>query len=224
MNSRKEHRNNNLPFSYLALTIIASLIPGSILASALATATVASDYDGSGWAAQDGWFLFTAADGQKSYDIVKASPDAGGEEDGAGGNVTAADTATTTAAADNSTEHRYDIGISRLQVKDVDGYGVVDCSNGCAPSMMMLTAEMRNYQPRAQPFVVYLEVRDAETGYTVFNEFGMGTLNPDGSAEVGISWIPNADGKYELRSFVVDSLQSTERISRVATLPIAIGS
>jgi hypothetical protein len=73
-----------------------------------------------------------------------------------------------------------------------------------------------------EPFVVYLEVRDLTTGYTIYNEFGIGMLEPHGVSKVAISWVPEQPGNYELRSIVFDNLQNTEWMSGIATLPIVI--
>ncbi len=53
------------------------------------------------------------------------------------------------------------------------------------------------------PFMIVVEARD-ELGITHYSQFALGSLNLDGSAsEVGLSWIPEEAGTYELRAFAL---------------------
>ncbi len=66
-----------------------------------------------------------------------------------------------------------------------------------------------------QEYVVIIEARD-ENGVTVFLGLQSGTLAPDDSSDIETSWTPEAAGDYQIRTFVVSSLESGEVLSGVS--------
>lgn len=56
------------------------------------------------------------------------------------------------------------------------------------------------------PFIVIVEARN-ELGITEYSQFAIGRLmNGNSSSEVGLSWTPDASGRYELKAFALSDL------------------
>ncbi|MEW6603311.1 MAG: hypothetical protein AB1351_01325 [Thermoproteota archaeon] len=110
--------------------------------------------------------------------------------------------------------------VTGLRITNTYGSVVTECSN-CLSSMLMLTSEIKNHLYTTEQFAVYLEVRDL-TGYTVFNEFAIGTINPVDSIKVAMSWMPEKAGNYEVRSFVIDDPQNMRWISPIKIVRIVV--
>ena len=121
------------------------------------------------------------------------------------------------------TDNEQDIvAVTDLRVTDIHGLAITECSD-CLSSMLMLNTKIKNNLDTAESFVAYLEVRDM-TGYTIFNEFAIGTINPDESIDVAMSWMPEKAGHYEIRSFVVEKLQNAEWMSPVKSIRMVVTS
>jgi hypothetical protein len=88
-----------------------------------------------------------------------------------------------------------------------------------AQVVLAMTISNNNDQP--QPFVALIEVRDG-SGVTVFLALQGGTLEPNGSTEVGVLWQPDSPGEFEARTFAVAELGGGEVISPVATSFITV--
>lgn len=104
----------------------------------------------------------------------------------------------------NSTSLRY------LDVKDLNEtiYG-----NVTKQSMVMIsTVVSNNNNNKTQPFVVVIEVMDNQQ-VTDYIQLQKGTLPPAGEAEIGISWVPDHLGTYQVRSFVLDGIIQPEPLS-----------
>lgn len=120
-------------------------------------------------------------------------------------------------------DRQYDIVITNFSVKDTEGSKMSLCT-GCIPpnSLLMLSTEVKNPNSMVEPFVVYFEVRDVATGLTLFNEFGIGTIEGYNLAEIAVSWTPSLAGRYELRSFVVNDLQDPRKFSPIETMALRV--
>ena len=73
----------------------------------------------------------------------------------------------------------------------------------------------------AQEYVVIIEARD-ENGITVFLGLHSGTLASDDSSSIEASWTPEATGSYQIRTFVVSSLEGGQVLSGVSISDTAV--
>jgi len=87
---------------------------------------------------------------------------------------------------------------------------------------LILSTDVSNNLPQVQPFVTIVEVRDSD-GITVFLAFQIGTLNPLGVANVGVSWTPDVEDTYTARTFTVSNLQNPSILSKLAESTITVG-
>lgn len=71
------------------------------------------------------------------------------------------------------------------------------------------------------PFVAIMEVRNAE-GQTVSLVWHSGYLYPQSRTEVGMSWIPQEPGAYELRTFLVSEFQNPQILSKVSSSAVTV--
>lgn len=67
-----------------------------------------------------------------------------------------------------------------------------------------------------QPYVSLVQVRDF-AGITVYIAWQSGTLIPGGSSTIGVSWVPEEPGEYEVRTFAISSFEEAAVISELAT-------
>lgn len=105
-------------------------------------------------------------------------------------------------------------GISRVAPRVVDMEGN-DLPSVAVGQMVFLWAAYTNQGEENQHFVTIIEVRDSKD-VTVFLQFRTGTLEPNGTSETAISWIPTEQGIYELRSFEISSFREPLIISDIA--------
>ena len=85
-----------------------------------------------------------------------------------------------------------------------------------------LVSTVQNNNPNIlQPVLSLFEIRDS-IGVTVFLEFQIGTLNPGGSADFAMSWMPARSGNYEFRSFIMNDFNHQEILSAVHTFNATI--
>lgn len=66
-----------------------------------------------------------------------------------------------------------------------------------------------------------MEVRDAD-GITQMMQWQTGTMPANGDANVGIAWTPDKAGSYEVRTFVISSLQNPQVLSDVVTHNVTV--
>jgi hypothetical protein len=108
--------------------------------------------------------------------------------------------------------------LSPITFTDIQDNAVTSLSTG---SMVLVSTNVKNSNPISQPFVIMVETRDSN-GATVNLQFQKGTLNPNGSADVGISWTPQEKGAYQIRTFVVGSLKDPEVLSPLITKTVVV--
>jgi len=104
------------------------------------------------------------------------------------------------------------------EVQDVTGQELDEISAG---QQVVLTTSVRNNNAGPQEFVALVEVRD-DTGVTVFLAWQTGTLPANGQTQVGLSWIPEDSGDYEVRTFVISDLDNPRVLSLVSTSNITV--
>jgi hypothetical protein len=107
---------------------------------------------------------------------------------------------------------------SEPTVKDVSGGTVDDLSVG---QQVVLTTQVNNNIDDELPFVALVEVRDSR-GITVYLAWQTGVLNAGGRAEVGLSWTPEDSGDYQIRTFVISSLNNPQVLSEVKSSMITV--
>lgn len=104
------------------------------------------------------------------------------------------------------------------ELQDVTGQKLDEVSAG---QQVMLATNVRNNNAQPQPFVALIEVRDSN-GVTVFLGWQTGTLPANGQINVGLSWTPDSPGDYEVRTFVISSLDNPRVLSTVSTTDITV--
>ena len=97
------------------------------------------------------------------------------------------------------------------QVKDTTGTAL---SNVVVGVQVVLTTRIDNSLVVDRPFTALMEVRDA-FGITVFLAWQTGVLNPEGDAEVGLSYTPAEPGRYMVRTLVVSDITNPQILSQV---------
>jgi hypothetical protein len=91
-----------------------------------------------------------------------------------------------------------------------------------AGQQTLLSTEISSSFPEEeQPFVAIIEVRDS-SGVTVFIGWQRGTLAPQGRTEVGMSWIPQEPGNFQVRTFLISDLLSPNVLSEVFASPVTV--
>ena len=103
---------------------------------------------------------------------------------------------------------------------------IADVSGRSGPyvvgSSLTLSTTISNNNEQTQPFVVLVEVRDSNN-VTVFLALQSGTLDPEGSTDIGVLWQPPNEGTFEVRSFAITELgASVEPLSTVARSDLVI--
>lgn len=118
-----------------------------------------------------------------------------------------------------------DVTITSLRL--VKEHELQDKPNVCGVCSLyenyFVVSTIKNNGDVAQPFVSLIEIRDNED-VTIFLEFQIGTLNPSGSSDTGISWLPVGAGNYQLRSFVISDFNRSEILSAVSVANVTIAS
>ena len=113
-----------------------------------------------------------------------------------------------------------------IDATDVTAPRIEDVAGGSGPyiagNSMTLSTTITNNNDQLQAFVVLIEVRDSN-GVTLYLTLQSGTLEPSGSADVGVSWQAGNEGSFEVRTFSISDLGSeAEVLSHVATTEINV--
>ena len=113
-----------------------------------------------------------------------------------------------------------------IESTDVTVPVIADVSGGSGPHVasnsLTLSTTISNNNEQPQPFVVLVEVRDSNN-VTIFLALQSGTLDPEGSTDIGILWQPLNEGTFEVRSFAITELgASVELLSTVARSDVVI--
>jgi hypothetical protein len=101
---------------------------------------------------------------------------------------------------------------------DITGATITEVTTG---QQVVLTTSVKNNDDQPRPFVAIVEVRDAD-GITQMLQWQIGTLAANDDAGVGISWVPENAGTYEVRTFVISSLQNPQVLSEVVTTNVNV--
>ncbi|HJS82319.1 MAG TPA: hypothetical protein VJ742_05730, partial [Nitrososphaera sp.] len=111
-----------------------------------------------------------------------------------------------------------EVTVTPPEPQDVTGRPLDEVSEG---QQVVLTTRVVNEGGSAQPFVALIEVRD-NNGVTVYLAWQTGTLPAGGSSQVGLSWTPEDSGDYDIRTFVISSLENPRILSPVVTSDITV--
>jgi hypothetical protein len=85
-----------------------------------------------------------------------------------------------------------------------------------------LTTEVTSSSERDEvPFVAIMEIRDA-AGVTVSIGWQSGTVQPQTGAEIGMSWVPEGPGNYELRTFLISDMLNPVILSSVSSSEVTV--
>ena len=98
-------------------------------------------------------------------------------------------------------------------MRDASGNNLSSASIG---QLVVISTTIVNNRDAEMPFVAFIEVRDGK-GVTVYLQWQMGTMNPDGQSEVGLSWVPESAGTYQFRTFFISDLLDPQILSPIAS-------
>jgi plastocyanin len=98
-------------------------------------------------------------------------------------------------------------------------------SEATAGEQLIISTTITNHcYEQDQPFVAIIEVRNSD-GVTEYLSWQSGVLKGlTGNIEIGVSWIPAYGDNYELRAFVISSLENPQVLSRVEVSNITIAA
>jgi hypothetical protein len=104
------------------------------------------------------------------------------------------------------------------KMKDTTGNELTGTAAG---RQVILSINVQNNNARLQPFVAIVEVRSS-SGVSESIEWQTGNLNPGGSAEIGISWMPQSAGDYQVRTFVISAFEAPKVLSPTVTSEVNV--
>lgn len=96
-------------------------------------------------------------------------------------------------------------------LKDISGNEISEVTVG---QQVILSSDIHNNSDFPTPFAGIVEVRDAD-GFTVYLQWQTGTLNPNDTVNIGLSFVPDAPGDYTVRVFVLSSIENPAILSPV---------
>lgn len=107
---------------------------------------------------------------------------------------------------------------STPELNDITGAKITEVTTG---NQVVLATNVKNNDSVSRPFVAIVEVRDSD-GITVMLQWQTGTIAANGDAGVGVSWMPENAGSYEVRTFVISSLSNPQVLSPVVTSNVTV--
>jgi hypothetical protein len=107
------------------------------------------------------------------------------------------------------------------RVQDLDGKDSVNIRIG--QQVILSTTWMNQWETRDRSFVGIFEIRN-DQGVTSYLAFQSGFLRPECSTEMGISWLPEEEGHYQVRIFAVTSFDYPLILSTLQTSELSVTS
>ncbi|NWG36298.1 hypothetical protein [Nitrososphaera sp.] len=101
---------------------------------------------------------------------------------------------------------------------DITGGQISEISAG---GQVFINTNIKNNDPIARTVTALIEVRDAD-GFTVQNSLVTATIAAGGTSGIGSSWVPSASGDYQIRVFVLSSLDNPQILSEVVTQDVTV--
>lgn len=92
-----------------------------------------------------------------------------------------------------------------------------------AGQQLTLSSTVTSPSPAELAFVAIMEVRDSD-GITVFIGWQSGTLHPESPGEIGMSWIPQDRGDYQVRTFIISDLIDPQVLSAVTLSEVTVAA
>lgn len=86
---------------------------------------------------------------------------------------------------------------------------------------VILSQTFANDRNARQSFVAVFEVRDSN-GVTVYLAWQRGTMAAGGKADIGVSWVADGIGEYEIRTFHVSSLTNPSSLGPMEIRRISV--
>jgi hypothetical protein len=90
-----------------------------------------------------------------------------------------------------------------------------------AGAQLVISTGITNNISEPQSFVAIIEVLDS-AGFTRYLQWQSGMLEASGSADIGLSWQPDAPGSYMLRAFLISDLLNPEPLSFIQESAVEI--
>ncbi|HXV46189.1 MAG TPA: hypothetical protein VD736_05905 [Nitrososphaera sp.] len=103
-------------------------------------------------------------------------------------------------------------------IRDIAGDELAELMVG---RQAVLSTTIKNNNANVQPFLAIVEVRNSQQ-VTESLEWQTGSLNPDGSVDIGISWTPERTGTYQIRTFVISDFERLDILSPVAISEVVV--
>jgi hypothetical protein len=89
--------------------------------------------------------------------------------------------------------------------------------------VIIATTAAHNFGDRDQDLIAFIEVRDI-SGITKYLAWQSGKLQVGGQMEIGVSWVPDQSGDYEIRTFAItNDWDNPQVLSEVTTSWVEIG-
>lgn len=88
--------------------------------------------------------------------------------------------------------------------------------------VIISTTVSHNFGDKETSFITFLEVRNKD-GATEYLAWQSGEVKVGGQTEVGVSWIPERAGEYEIRTFAVSDLANPQVLSSVSSSEVRVG-
>jgi hypothetical protein len=118
----------------------------------------------------------------------------------------------------NAYANGYFITVTPPQLLDTAGNKLISASTG---QLVVVSTAIVNTTPAETPFVVFIEARD-EQGVTVYSQFGLGTIDTNQRSEIGQSWSPDHEGKYQFRAFAINNFTNYAPLSTIVHSEIMV--
>ena len=135
-----------------------------------------------------------------------------------------APTTSTNTAPSNPTpsasQSTFDVSLSTISVVDFSGTPINN-SDIHTGTQMLLTSSVQNNRAQSLPFMTLFEVRDS-SGATISLQLMSGKLASNDSMTVGVSWVPEGKGDYEIRTFAISDFKTFKILSPVSTTTISV--
>ena len=103
-------------------------------------------------------------------------------------------------------------------LRDLQGQTLTEIGAG---QQAIISIDVRNNENQARPFAGIVEVRDAQ-GFTTYLQWQTGTLQPNATANIGLSWTPDSPGQYTIRTFVVSQIQNPSALSEISQTTVNV--
>ena len=105
-----------------------------------------------------------------------------------------------------------------VDVLDTSGDYVDRISQG---HQVILSSQIRGTVNEPRSFVAIFEIRDAN-GSTILLAWQSGIMSPDSITDIGVSWIPESSGNYQVRQFVLSNMTSPTVLQEVKTTNLLV--